>query len=112
MSQIHLNIDKAFSQLNSLDESSAPRRECDNPKLLKSSAVTLSCQLFLIYIPSMKVGKLPLAWKHSLLDTLFKSGSQNSPLTYRPDRLTSFCCKIMERLLGFYISLTERDTVG
>ena len=42
MSQIHLNIEKVFSQLNKLDEPSAPGSDGVNPKLLKSCAVTQS----------------------------------------------------------------------
>ena len=103
MSQIHLTIDKVFSQLNKLDESSAPGSDGVNPKLLKSCAVTLSYPLLLIYIKSLREGKLPLAWKHSLVIPLFKSGSRNSPLNYRPVSLTSVCCKTMERMLASHI---------
>ena len=59
--QIHLTIDKVFSQLNKLDESSAPGSDGVNPKLLKTCAVTLSHPLSLIYIKSLREGKLPLA---------------------------------------------------
>ena len=50
MSQIHLTIDKVFSLLNKLNESSAPGSDGVNPKLLKSCAVTLSYILLLFYI--------------------------------------------------------------
>ena len=47
MSQIHLTIDKVFSQFIKLDESSAPGSDSVNPKLLKSYAVTQSDPLLL-----------------------------------------------------------------
>ena len=103
MSQIHLTVNKMFSQLNNLDESSAPGSDGVNLKLLKSRAVTLSYQLLLIYFKSLRKGKLPLAWKHSVVVLLLKSGSRNSPLNYRPFSLTSVCCKIMERILASHI---------
>ena len=52
MSQLHLTIDKVFSQLNKKDESSAPGSDGINPKLLKSCAVTLSYPLLLLFIES------------------------------------------------------------
>ena len=58
MSHIHLTLDQVFSQLNKLDESSALGSNGVNPKLLKSSAVTLSYPLLLNYIKSLRNGKL------------------------------------------------------
>ena len=78
MSQTHLTIDKVFSQLNKIDESSAPGSEGVKRKLLKFCAVTLSYPLSLIYIKSLREGKLPLAWKYSFVIPLFKSVSRNS----------------------------------
>ena len=72
MSQIDLTKDKVFSQLNKLDESFAPGSDGVNPKLLKSCADTLSYPLLLIYIKSLREGKLPLAWEHSLIIPLIK----------------------------------------
>ena len=59
--QINLTMDKVFSQRNKLDESSAPGSDGVYPKLLKSCAATLSYQLLLIFIKSLREGKLPLA---------------------------------------------------
>ena len=48
MSQLHLTLYKVFSQLNNLDESSAPGSDDVNHKLFKSCAVTLSYTPLLI----------------------------------------------------------------
>ena len=48
MSSIHLIIDKVFSRLKILDESSAPGSNGIHPKLLKSCAATLPYPLLLI----------------------------------------------------------------
>ena len=60
-------------------------------------------KILLFYIKSLREEKLPLAWKRSLVILLFKSGTQNSTLNYRPVSLTSVCCKTMERLLASHI---------
>ena len=103
MNQIYPTIDKVISQLNKLDGSSAPGIDGVNPKLLKFCAVTLSSPLLLIYNKLLREEKLPLAWKHSLVIPLFKSGSRNSPLNYRPVSLTFVCCKTKESMMASHI---------
>ena len=65
--QILLTIDKVLSQLNILDESSAPGSDCVKPKLLKSCAVALSYPYLLVYIKTLREGKLPLLGNTDLL---------------------------------------------
>ena len=60
MRKIRLTIEKVFFQLNKLDETSAPGSDGVNHKLLKSCVATLSYPLFLIYIKSLREGKLSL----------------------------------------------------
>ena len=51
----------------------------------------------------MQCGQLPAQQKESLVISLFKKGSRYLPLNYRSIRLTSVCCKTLEREIAAYL---------
>ena len=47
----------------------------------------------------MNSGKIPSAWKKSIVVPIFKKGDKSSTKNYRPISLTSIICKIMESII-------------
>ena len=42
---------------------------------------------------------MPLEWKEAHIIRLFKKGSRNKFVNYRPVSLTSFICKVLETII-------------
>ena len=63
-------------------------------------ALQLSVPLAMTFKNSFETGSLPEVWLKSIVVPLFKANSRYDPGNYRPVRLTSVCCKTMERVLA------------
>ena len=48
---------------------------------------------------SLQEGIVPLEWKEANIIPLFKNGSRNKPVNYRPVSLTSVICKVLETII-------------
>ena len=48
---------------------------------------------------SLQEGTVPLEWKEANIIPLFKKGSRNKSVNYRPVSLTSVICKLLERII-------------
>ena len=82
--------------LLSLDTNSSMGPDGIHPLLLRECAKNLAYPLYLIFTKSLQTSTVPLAWKQSLIIPIFKKGTRQDPLNYRPISLTSICCKILE----------------
>jgi len=47
---------------------------------------------------------IPMLWKHSYINPIYKKGSRFDPANYRPIAITSIFCRIMERIIHKQIS--------
>lgn len=74
-----------------------------NSKILKNTKHNVSLYLTLIFSQSLSSGVIPDDWRTGKVVPVFKSGSRNSPLNYRPISLTSVPCKIMEHVIYSHI---------
>jgi hypothetical protein len=70
-----------------------------HPLVLKNCSKSLCVPLSLLFTKSFKVGALPSCWKFANVTPIFKKGSKNCALNYRPISLTSILCKIMEKII-------------
>ena len=52
---------------------------------------------------SLEEGVVPLEWQEANIISLFKKGSRNKSENYRPVSLTSVICKLLERLIKYYL---------
>ena len=52
---------------------------------------------------SLREGIVPLEWKEANLIPLFKKGSINKSVNYRPASLTSVICKLLESIIRDHI---------
>ena len=48
---------------------------------------------------SLQKGIVPLEWKEANIIPLFKKGSRNKSVNYRPVSLTSVICKLLETII-------------
>ena len=48
---------------------------------------------------SLQEGIVPLEWKEANIIPLFKKGSRNKSVNYRPVSLTSVICKVLETII-------------
>ena len=64
--------------------------------MLKKLIVT---QITAIMNQSLKQGSLPLDWKLAHITPIFKKGTKNLAINYRPVSLTSIVCKLMEKII-------------
>ena len=48
---------------------------------------------------SLQEGIVPLEWKEANIIPLFKKGSRNKSVNYRPVSLTSVICKVLEQII-------------
>ena len=46
-----------------------------------------------------KINNIPLEWKEANIIPLFKKGSRNKSVNYRPVSLTSVICKVLETII-------------
>ena len=73
--------------------------DCIRPLILKELRDTIAPILQVIFTRSFKTGKLPSDWKKANVVPVFKKGSKQLPVNYRPVSLTCICCKLMEHII-------------
>ena len=94
-----VGIDNVVSSLLQLKTPSAPGPDGVYPTVLKSCAESLAKPMSIIFQKSFDEGKLPKAWTRANVSPIFKKGSRNEPLNYRPVSLTSVPCKVLETIV-------------
>ena len=56
-----------------------------------------------VFTMSLQEGIVPLEWKEANIIPLFKKGSRNKSVNYRPVSLTSVICKLLESIIRDHI---------
>ena len=69
------------------------------PKQFKEIVEEISTPVAKLFNLSLEEGIVPPEWKEANITPLFKKGSRNKPENYRPVRLTSVVCKLLETLI-------------
>ena len=99
LNDIIISDDEMYKVLNSLNISKSPGPDTIHPKVLKELSRELSHPLKLLFLRTLKDGKLPDSWKVAEVKPIFKKGRKDSPGNYRPVSLTSILCKVFERFV-------------
>ena len=68
-------------------------------QLVVSPEVVASTPLAHVFNMSLQERIVPLEWKEANIIPLFKKGSRNKSVNYRPVSLTSVICKLLEAII-------------
>ena len=66
---------------------------------LNAATKQISKPLAHVFNMSLQEGIVPLEWKEANIIPLFKKGSRNKSVNYRPVSLTSVICKLLETII-------------
>lgn len=83
-------------------------------RLLQAIATELAPALTSLFRTSLQSGQIPKAWKHALVQPVFKKGDRSKAGNYRPISLTCICCKLLEHVIRHEISehLDRREIIS
>ena len=70
-----------------------------SPEILKETVEQISMPLAHVFNMSLQEGIVPLEWKEANSIPLFKKGSRNKSVNYRPVSLTSVICRLLQTVI-------------
>ena len=102
IANLNLEITKEIvaKKLINLNIHKSPGPDKLHPRVFKELAQELDEPLFLILKSSLKLGKIPSAWKLASITPIYKNkGDKQCAENFRPVSLTSIACKLMESMI-------------
>ena len=99
MGQLVVTPEVVASKINNMKENKSPGVDGISPKILKETVEQISTPLAHVFNMSLQEGSVPLEWKEANIIPLFKKGSINKSVNYRPVGLTSVICKLLETII-------------
>ena len=99
LGQLVVTIEVVASKINNLKDSKSPGVDGIAPHILKETMEQISMALAHVFNMSLQEGIVPLEWKEANIIPLFKNGSRNKSVKYRPVSLTSVICKVLESIM-------------
>ena len=87
LGQLVVTQEVVASKINNMKENKSPRVDGISTKILKETVEQISTPH--VFNMSLQEGIVPLEWKEANIIPLFKKGSRNKSVTYRPVSLTS-----------------------
>ena len=89
-------VTKLLKQLNPRKAAGPDGIPC---RLLVMVAEELAPALTHLFNLSLETGEIPNAWRHALVQPVYKKGDRSSAANYRPISLTAVCCKLLEHVV-------------
>ena len=94
LGQLVVTPEVVASKINNMKENKSPGVDGLSPKILKETVEQISKPLAHVFNMSLQEGIVPVEWKEANIIPLFKKGSRNKSVNYRPVSLTSVICKL------------------
>ena len=89
--------DEISDLLSSLDVTKSNGPDEISGRMLKYTAPSIALAVTVLFNLSLKLGRVPLGWKSSLVVPIPKTPAANSPDGYQPISLLSILSKVLER---------------
>ena len=84
LGQLVVTPEVVASKINNMKENKSPGVDEISPKILKETVEQISTPLAHVFNMSLHEGFVPLEWKEANIIPLFKKGSRNKSVNYRP----------------------------
>ena len=98
LGQLVVTPEVEASKINKMKENKSPGVDWIS-EMLKETVEHISMPLAHVFNMSLQEGIVPLEWKGANIIPLFKKGSRNKSVNYRPVSLTSVICKLSETII-------------
>ena len=99
ISYCNINREDVQKKLKNLNPNKSPGPDKLHSRILKELYSVLNKPLAILFQNTLKKGKLPDEWKHTIVTAIFKKGDKRKPNNYRPVSLTCIICKIIESII-------------
>ena len=103
LGQLVITPEVLANKINNMKDNKSPGIDRIAPKILKETVEQISKPLAHVFNMSLREGIVPLEWKEANIIPLFKKGSRNKSVNYRPVSLTSVICKLLESIIRDHI---------
>ena len=95
LGQLVVTPEVVANEINNMKENKSPGVDGIAAKILKETVEQICTPLAHVFNMSLQEGIVPLEWKEANSLPLFKKGSRNKSVNYRPVSLTSVICKAL-----------------